>query len=381
MPRITKRTVDALKPHERERVVWDDGLKGFGVRVHPSGRKIFIVKTRYGGRVIKMTIGPCTAVSTTHARVRAAEIITDARAGKNPVGRRSKAPTMRALGERFLEQYVFEHCKPSTAKDYRHSVEMFINRRIGNRRVSDVQRSDIAALHHDMRDTPYQANRTLAVLSKMMNLAELWELRPDGSNPCRHVKRFKEEKRERFLSDKEYQRLGTALREIEQERSETAAAIAAIRLLMLTGCRLSEIQKLRWEHVDIDAGELRLPDTKTGAKVVHLGDPAIAVLRGIEGQEDNPWVIAGRKSGSHLTDLQHPWRRIRERAGLKDVRIHDLRHSFASGGLLVGEGLPMIGKLLGHTQVQTTARYAHLANDPVKLAANRIANRIADVAG
>ena len=164
----------------------------------------------------------------------------------------------------------------------------------------------------------------------MFNLAELWGLRPDGSNPCRHVKRFREEKRERFLSDTEYQRLGTALKEIEQEGSETAAAIAAIRLLMLTGCRLSEIQKLRWEHVDLEAGELRLLDTKTGAKVVHLGDPAVAVLRGIERRDGNPWVIASRKPESHLTDLQHPWRRIQERAGLDDVRIHDLRHTCAS---------------------------------------------------
>ena len=381
MPKITKRTVDALKPHERERVVWDDDLKGFGVRVHPSGRKVYIVKTRYRGRIIKMTVGPHGAVSPTYARVRAAEIITDARAGKNPSGRRSGAPTMRDLGKRFLEEYVPDHCKASTAEEYRRSVKLFIDPRIGKLRVPDVQRSDIAALHHDMRKTPYQANRTLGVLSKMMNLAELWELRPDGSNPCRHVKRFKEEKRERFLSDEEYQRLGAALREIEAEGSETAAAIAAVRLLMFTGCRLSEIQKLRWEHVDLDAGELRLPDTKTGAKLVHLGDPAIAVLRALNRAEDNPWVIAGRKPGSHLTDLQHPWRRIRARAGLDDVRVHDLRHSFASGGLLVGEGLPMIGKLLGPTQVQPTARYAHLANDPVKSAANRIASRIAEVAG
>ena len=195
------------------------------------------------------------------------------------------------------------------------------------------------------------------------------------------MKRFREERRERFLSDAEYQRLGAVLKEIEQDGSETASAVAAVRLLMLTGCRLSEIQKLRWGRVDLEAGELRLSDTKTGAKVVHLGEPAIAVLREIEEQDGNPWVIVGHKPGSHLTDLQHPWRRIRARAGLDDVRIHDLRHSFASGGLLVGEGLPMIGKLLGHTQVQTTARYAHLANDPVKSAANRIASRIADVAG
>ena len=150
---------------------------------------------------------------------------------------------------------------------------------------------------------------------------------------------------------------------------------------MLTGCRLSEILKLRWEHVDLEQGKLRLPDTKTGARVVHLGEPAVAVLRGIERRDEDPWVISGRKAGSHLTDLQHPWRRIRARAGLDDVRIHDLRHSFASGGLLVGEGLSMIGKLLGHTQVQTTARYAHLADDPVHAAANRIASRISAIAG
>ena len=381
MAKITKRTVDALAGQERERVVWDDDLKGFGVRVHPTGRKVYIVKTRYRGRVIKMTIGPHGAVAPSYARVRAAEIITDARAGKNPAGRNADAPTMIALGKRFLKEYVSTHCKPSTAEEYRRSVKLFIDPRIGRYRVPDIQRSDIAALHHDMRDTPYQANRTLGVLSKMFNLAELWDLRPDGSNPCRHVKRFREEKRERFLSDVEYQRLGAALKEIEVDGSETASAIAAVRLLMLTGCRLSEIQKLLWEHVDLEASELRLPDTKTGAKVVYLGDPAIAVLERIDRRDGNPWVIAGRKPGSHLTDLQHPWRRIRARAGLDDVRIHDLRHSFASGGLLVGEGLPMIGKLLGHTQVQTTARYAHLANDPVKSAANRIASRIAEASG
>ena len=236
---------------------------------------------------------------------------------------------MRALGRRFLDEYVPAHCKPSTAEEYRRSVKLFIDPRIGSRRVPDIRRSDIAVLHHDLRDTPYQANRTLGILSKMFNLAELWDMRPDGSNPCRHVKRFKEEKRERFLSDAEYQRLGAALKEIGADGSETPSAIAAVRLLMLTGCRLSEIQKLRWEHVDLEAGELRLPDTKTGAKVVYLGDPAISVLRGINRQDGNPWAVAGRKPGSHLTDLQHPWRRIRARAGLDDVRIHDLRHTCA----------------------------------------------------
>ena len=232
-----------------------------------------------------------------------------------------------------------------------------------------------------MRDVPGHANRTLGVLSRMMTLAEVWEMRPEGVNPCRHVKKYAEHKRERFLSDDEYRRLGAALRDAEREGFASPAAIGAIRLLMLTGCRSGEIMSLRWDYVDLDLGELRLPDTRTGAKVVHPGDPAIAVLRGIPRTEGNPWVLPGLKRGRHIACLHDSWRRILDRAGIENLRIHDLRHSFASGGLLVGEGLPMIGKLLGHSKVQTTARYAHLANDPLKAAANRIASRSAEVAG
>ena len=206
-------------------------------------------------------------------------------------------------------------------------------------------------------------------------------MRPDGSNPCLRIKRYKEEKRVRFLSAEEFARLGTVLDETLRDGSETRSAVVAIRLLMLTGYRLSEIQELRWNQVDLEAGERRLPDTKTGGRAVPLAPSAARLLEGLPRDEENPWVIAGKKSGSHLTDLRHPWRRIREKAELDDVRIHDLRHSYASGDLLVGEGLPMIGKLLGHSKVQTTARYAHLANDPLKAAANRIASRIAEVAG
>jgi integrase len=167
------------------------------------------------------------------------------------------------------------------------------------------------------------------------------------------------------------------LREVELDGSETQSAINAIRLLMLTGCRLSEITTLKWDYVDIKARELRLPDSKTGAKVVHFGKTAADVLTSIKKLDGNPYVITGQKNdGSRLTDLQHPWRRIRAKAGLDNVRIHDLRHSYASGALALGEGLTMIGKLLGHTQVQTTARYAHLANDPVKSAAGRVSDTI-----
>ena len=199
------------------------------------------------------------------------------------------------------------------------------------------------------------------MLSKMFSLAEVWGLRPDGSNPCRHVKRYKENKRERFLSP-------------EETELEMPSAVAAFRLLLLTGCRLSEIQFLRWEHVKDDC--IELPDAKTGGRVVPLGPEARAVLANLPREDGNPWVICGKLPGSHITDLQRPWRRIRSRAELEDVRIHDLRHSYASRALALGESLTMIGKLLGHTQVQTTARYAHLARDSIQNAAVRITGSI-----
>ena len=386
MARITRKAVDALTARGREYMLWDQDIKGFGVRVHPSGRKVYVVKYRHQGRTIKKTIGPHGTIPPAAARARAAEIITAARTGRDLTGRvlqlrEDGAATMHDLAGRFLEEHVPAHCKPSSAHSYEIAIRQHVLPRLGNRRVADVTRGDVAALHHRMHATPYAANRTLGILSAMFTAAELWGLRPQGSNPCRYVKRFRERRRERFLSDGEYRRLGAVLREAERTGTVAAPAIAAIRLLMLTGCRLSEIMTLRWEHVALEARELRLPDSKTGAKVVYLGRPAVAVLRGIAREEGNPWVITGRRPGSRLASLHFPWGRIRKRAGLDDVRLHDLRHSFASGGLLVGEGLPMIGKLLGHSQVQTTARYAHLADDPVKTAANRIARRIAKVAG
>ena len=377
--KITKRTVDRLEAGGADTFYWDADLPGFGLRVRASGRKYYVAQFRANGRLRRMTLGRHGAVAPEAARRRAMALIAEAKGGGDPAALRDvdrEAATMKALGGRFLEEYVPAHCKPSTAYEYRRSVTLFIEPLIGARKVADVQRSDIAALHHDMRSTPYQANRTLGVLSKMFNLAELWGLRPDGSNPCLHVKRFREDKRERFLSADEFNRLGRVLDEISEDGSETRSAVAAVRLLMLTGCRLSEIQKLRWEHVDLDAGELRLPDSKTGGRAVPLAPSAARLLAALPRDPDNPWVIVGRKPGSHLTDLQHPWRRIRSRAGLDDVRIHDLRHSFASRALALGEGLPMIGKLLGHTQVQTTARYAHLARDTVKASAARIGDSI-----
>ncbi len=327
------------------------------------------------------TLGRHGVISADQARRKAAMIIARIKAGEDP----SPAPsvsvaklTVADLAERYLKEHAEVHCKPRTREAYRWLVEKFVLPKLGKLGINEVEREHIAALHYEHRETPYQANRILEVVRKMFNLAEAWGLRRDGGNPCRFVQKYKEQKRERFLTEEEFRRLGQVLNEAEAEGSETRSAVTAIRLLMLTGCRLNEIQTLRWEDVDLEAGELRLPDSKTGARMVPLSRAAASVLSALPCDADNPWVIVGRKPGAHLTDLQHPWRRIRARAGLDDVRIHDLRHSFASRALALGESLPMIGKLLGHTQVQTTARYAHLANESVKASGSRIADSIGD---
>ena len=376
---ISKRTVDGLAVGDRDAVFWDRELSGFGVRVYPSGAKVYVVQTRALGKSKRVTLGRHGVISADQARRKAAMIIARIKAGEDlspPSSVTVAKLTVADLAERYLKEHAEVHCKPRTKEAYRWLVTKFVLPELGKLAICEVEREHIAALHYRHRETPYQANRILEVARKMFGLAEAWGLRRDGGNPCRFVQKYKEQKRERFLSDHEFRRLGRVLAEVEADGSETLAAVTAVRLLMLTGCRLNEIQTLRWEDVDLAAGELRLRDSKTGARMVPLSKAATAVLATLPHDPNNPWVIAGRKPGAHLTDLQHPWRRIRARAELDDVRIHDLRHSFASRALALGESLPMIGKLLGHTQVQTTARYAHLANESVKVSGSRIADSI-----
>ncbi|MCY4560279.1 MAG: tyrosine-type recombinase/integrase [Chloroflexi bacterium] len=374
MPRLTKRRIDALPAQEKEYFVWDETLKGFGARVYPNGGKRYVAQTFRRGKTIRVQIGRHGALSFDEAKARARKIIADIDEGRNPNKEKETerlSPTVAELAERFLKEYVPHHCKPRTRVEYRHAVESYILPALGSIKVTALGRDDVAALHHEMREKPYQANRTLGVVSKMMNQAEAWGLRPDRSNPCYHVRKYKEKKRERFLTAEELVRLGKAL---EEEESFAPSAVTAFRLLLYTGARLSEIQTLKWEHIRGD--RIRLRDSKTGAKTIPLNGPALEVLAGTKRVEGNPYVITGTGDGAHLTDLQKPWRRVRKAAGLEDVRIHDLRHTFASEAVMGGESLPMVGRILGHTQAQTTARYAHLADDPLQRASERIASSL-----
>ena len=375
MAKLTKRQIQALEVQDKDYFVWDAELPGFGIRVFPTGRKQFVLQYRFGKTSRRMSLGRFGALTPDQARGLALEAFVKIRQDIDPqLQKREKrtALTVRELAQRFDDEHIEVHLKSSTAKEYRRNLKLFILPAIGHLRIVDVTRADIAKYHHDWRHRPYQANRNIEIISKMFNLAELWGLRPDGTNPRKHIKKYPEKKRERYFSESEMQAIGRVLIEMEEERIELPSAIAAVRLLLFTGCRLGEIITLRWEYVDLPSKLLQLPDSKTGAKQVHLGAAAINVLSGIERSKNNPWVIVGRNEGAHLTDLQPFWQRVRGRAGLKNARIHDLRHTFASVAVSSGQSLPMIGKLLGHTQVQTTARYAHLANQPVLQAANDI---------
>ena len=385
MPKLTKRAVEGLQTKACDYIQFDSDLPGFGVRVMPSGKRFFLIQYRRNGRTRRVMLGQFGPVTAELARREAMRLLGQVKgAGADPAADRDaerQAITVTELGARFLKQHVAVRCKPTTCAEYRRSVELFINPFFKSQRVRAVSTADVAEFQAGLAHIPYQANRTLGVLSKMMNLAEVWGLRDRHSNPCEDIERFPEHKRERFLSTEELGRLGVALADYEKTGTESVYAVAAFRLLLFTGCRLREIQTLEWRSAHLDVGEFRLPDSKTGAKTVHIGVPAIDVLKALPRIRDNGHVIAGKKPGAYLTDLQRPWRKIREAADLKDVRIHDLRHTYASGGVALGEGLPMIGKLLGHTQVQTTARYAHLAADPVKAAATKIAGRLAAALG
>lgn len=439
--RLTKRTVDALRAKAakagRDVYAWDGEVKGFGIRARPSGSSPYLLKYSRGARGTsrKVTIGPHGSPWTVEtARDEAKRLIGAIKDGKDPAAERAAARERLTL-EGVAVQYILEHARVHKAESSAELDRLLLARGgiaavpkpqakaaetrrgheledaarialepIARVRVDLIERSDIAALHHKRRHTPVDANRLLAVLRRIFTLAEMWGYRPEGSNPCRGIPRYREQSRTRFLSDAELARLGKALAQAEADwtaernrpelkhvprRKGSEApplvdpfAIAAIRLLLFTGARRSEVLKAKWADVDFEAAVLHVAQPKEGKpKAIRLGPPALAVLKGLPRLEGNPHVIVGRRAGAHLTDLEHPWQRVRKVAGLDDVRLHDLRHSHASVAAASGESLLTIGALLGHRTPATTARYAHLSTDRLGAVAKTTSERIASAMG
>ena len=416
---LTKVSVDDATPLPRRYEIFDTDLKGFGLRVSPSGEKTWIVRYRPGdgGRSVSkkiVTIGKVGTLTPKQAREKAAKLLSAVKLGGDPAeekAARRATITITELAKSFIDSHVEPKRGERTKAHYQDILNRIVVPELGSMKVDKVTRADVARLHLKWRTTPFQANRMLAVVGSMFSYGARVGLVRDGHNPARGVDRYDEEGRERYLSAEELERLGAAIREAETDgilwatdesapgakhlpkdrsarRTKIAPqAAAALRLLILTGARLGEILNLRWTEVDLDRGLLLLPKSKTGKKTIVLNAPALAVLANLP--RTSVYVIPGEpvvlQDGTledrPRNDLKRPWAVVSSRAGLEGVRLHDLRHTFASFGAGGGLGLPIIGKLLGHTNASTTQRYAHVASDPLRKASDKIAESIAAAMG
>lgn len=404
--RISKRSVDSLQPAAARYVAWDDQISGFGVRVGVNGVRTYVFRYRLdggrGGRLRWATIGRHGTLTPDQARAIASQWAAEVRLGADPHGTkmtRRSAPTVADLLQRYATEHVALANKPRTQENVRYLIDrVLLPDPISRRRTVEVSGGDISQFMRRMSSAPVLANRAFAALSKSFALAEVWGLRPTGSNPCRGITRYREQPKERFLSHLEFERLGTALALAEQgsltlpdeagsqRRVHVSRwAIGAIKLLLMTGARRGEVLSLRWEWVDWQNGRANLPDSKTGRKPLMLPPAALQVLQSLGPPSDcRGFVIRGGHGSDPerpLTNIKDPWGMIREAAGLSDVRLHDLRHSFASVMAAGGASLPMIGALLGHRSTATTARYSHLSTDPLRIAADHVGGLIATMTG
>jgi integrase len=403
--RITKRLVDTLRPAAGEYAVWDPDLKGFGVRVRPNGAMSYVVVYRAGhGRkapVRKLTIGAVGKLTPDEARGLAKKAIGAVAHGLDPAAAKTdarKGLTVAELVDLFLVEHVQAKRKGTTAERYEHALKAHVAPDLGTVKADKLTRAAVAKLHLKLNATPAMANYVLAVVGSMFGFAQRRGVVPEGYNPAARIEKYPEHARERFLTVEELARLGDAIREAEttgimwhpdaskptakhaprpekRQRPFDPTAVAALRLLLFTGCRLREVLRLKWDYLDFERGIAFLPDSKTGRKSVVLNAPALAVLASLP--RLGAYVVPGADPDRPRHDLKKIWAAVSRRAGLTGVRIHDLRHTFASVGASGGLGLPIVGKLLGHAQPATTARYAHLDNDPLRRASDRIAGTIA----
>ncbi|MCW9054898.1 MAG: site-specific integrase [Candidatus Pacebacteria bacterium] len=375
MAKLSKNLIRNLRANGREVVLWDDALPGFGVRTKKSGLKTYVLQYRNAhGRSKRLSLGHVGEVTLDQARREAIRLKGGISLGNDPAQQRAdlrNGDTLRDLTDRYMTDHCEGRCKESTMDAHQWLLDKFILPRLGAFKITEVRPEDVANLHQALRNTPYNANRALGLIRAIYNKAEQWGVMLPNSNPATVIKPFRERKRQRYLSPDEFKALFRILDEQEALKVIGTYQAAAIRLLAVTGCRMGEILSLEWSSVDFINRRLLLDHHKTdhkGVKAIPLNAVAVRILENLPRVEDNKYVIVGRNEGTHLVNLQKPWRHIRKKAKLADVRIHDLRHSFASAAASAGVPLMMIGAMLGHSSPQTTARYAHLSQDPVKQA-------------
>ena len=372
MPRIADKLVRELgAPASGNRITYDDEIRGFGVRITASGARSFILNYRAAGRERRITVGGYPAWNVASARDRAKELRRMVDRGEDPMAERHAeraAPTMADLADRYLAEHG-PRKRPKSLVEDKSLLRGIILPRLGKTRVEAVRRADITSLHREVSETaPIRANRALALLSKMFSLASEWEIRAD--NPCTGVTKNPEERRERYLAGAELIRLTGAL---AAHRDQSTAN--AIRLLLLTGARRGEVLAATWSQFDLEVGVWTKPSAATKQKKVHrvpLSAAAVTLLTEMRAGTAGPLLFPGRGTNAAQTDLKKSWAAICQAAQLENMRVHDLRHSYASILASAGMSLPVIGALLGHTQPATTARYSHLVDDALRAATEKV---------
>ena len=391
--KLTKRIIEQAQPKEKRFVIWDTEVRGLGLRITPPStatgddprpRKAFILNYRTADTTQRrMTLGLFGSdLTLEQARKLAQARLSEVAAGADPLTTKKEgreAPTVSRLCDRYLEEHARPHKKPSSLRNDELIINNYVKPKLGGKKLVALDFDEVAGLHNAMRETPYLANRTVALLSKMLNLAEQWKLRPLHSNPCRHIKRHPEKKRTRKLSEIEIARLAKILEAAESgglELQINSHVIAALRFVMFTGCRIGEALSLKWSEVDLEAGCLWLEDSKTGAKDIALNSAAREILKAQPRLEGTVHVFPGRKKGQPLTDIKKPWAKLRDRASLGNMRLHDFRRTFAATAAAGGLSLYQIGQLLGHKSQQTTARYSDLLQDPKRHASEQVAQAL-----
>ena len=366
--RLTEARIAALRPRKTTRDVRDAGLRGFGVRVYPTGRKCYFIATQFEGERLWKIVGDAADMSTGEAREQARTMLAAIRSdGKVS----SEALLFEAVAEEVFQRYQ-RNWKPRTLAVNRGYYANQILPWFRGRPITGITNDDVREWFASLHATPVAADRSAPVLSVIMTCAETYGYRPEGSNPCRGIRRYRRKGRERFLSEEEIRRLGRAL---ERHEGDHPMHVAVIRLLLLTGCRLSEIVTLRWK--EYREGHLHLADSKTGPRVVWLSSPARRILE--EQPRTSQWFFPSSQTGNsvHVNTIDLFWRRLRHEAGLPDVRLHDLRHTFASIAVMRGENILTVGRLLGHNDPGTTLKYTHLAHDAVAEAAETVGSVLA----
>ena len=379
MAKLTTKFVNNIKPTNKINIYWDETLKGFGLYVRPSGKKTFVLKYRIGrGRaapVRKLTLGASTIITTEQARFKAKGFLLKASQGIDPFEYSNQNTTIKEFCDLYIERHAKIKKKITTMIEDQRLIRLQIIPNFGRIKITDITRAMLVKHHEALNKTPYMANRFLALMSKMMNLAEKWEFRALNSNPCKHIDRYKEKPREVYLTLDQLERVGLAMKQLKAIESEYVLGV--IKLLILTACRKSEILNLKWEYIDFNNSCMNLPDTKTGERKIHLNPSAISILQSLERKSD--YVFVSRVQNKRITDISLTWKKICNIAELKNVRPHDLRHTFASHAVNNGFSLPIIAKMLGHKDLKTTQRYAHLHEDPVKKANDDVSLKLQKV--